>query len=1138
MTTTHAVPPPEFDVFLAHNSQDKPSVIAIANELRSRGLKPWLDWEQIPPGQPFQGVIQQAVMKVKSVAIFIGPAGLGRWQSLELRSAVTQFVERGIPVIPVLLPGVADMPSTFLFLREFNSVRFVSSVHEPESIARLAWGITVERANEPDGSAETTERVTVGTTQVGGGVHVTVKPGVVGRFLGFLRRRSGEPAAPPPPRPPIVAKGLRSFDEHDADFFLALLPGARDLSGLPQSLRFWKTRFEETDPNKTFRIGLLYGPSGCGKSSLMKAGILPRLADSVIPIYVEATAEDTEARMLSGLRRYCQELPPKSGLVATLQQKKRIPEGKKLVIILDQFEQWLYDKQDFGSAELTQALAECDGERIQCVLMVRDDFWTPVTRFLRHLETKQEEGRNMAMVDLFDLSHARNVLTVFGKALGALDESEPLPKQQQAFVNEVVEGIARSGKVICVRLALFVEMLRYKAWTIATLNAIGGIEGLCANFWDETLTAKSDRPQRRKHERAAKAVFKALLPEPGQTIRGAARSRQAILEASGYQNSPSDFEELIQILDNDLHLITPTVSLMSELEDVASSATLTGSGLDLQEDKQASSAILQTSSDGLKPKRDDLTLSRDAQKYYQLTHDYLVPSLRDWLSREQKRTMCGRAELSLEERSALWNDRPENLRLPGWWEYGTIRLLVRRFVWTNPEKEMMRAAARYYRKWTVVALILTFAVYWSSKEAADWMRVRTLMKALDVGAERKVVSELSSIPHWAVTPLEERLGSENASPEVRAVCAAALINLQHASKVWPYLQQNPFDKEGRYLVQRLTNLGTSREVLNWYLTNERDASVKASTILMLSSDSAKESFDDREHSLVLQLYRSDPDAGVHGAAWFFLVKTLGWEQVQQQATERTQDWHTTKGGMTMIRVPEGKPRPYLLYKGDGRDTQAFYISQCPVISRGPKYLGFPDYEEMTWRGAIEMCNALSRKEGIAEYYKIEGDIVVASGGDGYRIPRVEELVWAGVSELACYTEARSGASWWGDTGLQLSGSLRDVVINGESMSLSGILSRRQLDIVRSYLINPNMVHLVRWMPNARGLSGIRWPGHWISMELEDLSKNTEPATNAVLYVTPDYRSLMWPHGSRPPRTLPTLSSNERCCLQPVRSCAP
>ena len=50
----------------------------------------------------------------------------------------------------------------------------------------------------------------------------------------------------------VVPKGLRSFDAHDADFFLELLPGPRDRDGLPDSIRFWKTRIEETDSDRRF----------------------------------------------------------------------------------------------------------------------------------------------------------------------------------------------------------------------------------------------------------------------------------------------------------------------------------------------------------------------------------------------------------------------------------------------------------------------------------------------------------------------------------------------------------------------------------------------------------------------------------------------------------------------------------------------------------------------------------------------------------------------------------------------------------------------------------------------------------------------------------------------------------------------
>src|SRR5262249_26144765 len=104
----------------------------------------------------------------------------------------------------------------------------------------------------------------------------------------------------PPVR--IVPKGLRSFDAQDADFFLELMPGPRDRDGLPDSIRFWKSRVEEADPGRTFAVGLIYGPSGCGKSSLVKAGLLPRLRHDVIAVYVEADADGTEARLLGGLR--------------------------------------------------------------------------------------------------------------------------------------------------------------------------------------------------------------------------------------------------------------------------------------------------------------------------------------------------------------------------------------------------------------------------------------------------------------------------------------------------------------------------------------------------------------------------------------------------------------------------------------------------------------------------------------------------------------------------------------------------------------------------------------------------------------------------------------------------------------------
>ncbi len=81
---------------------------------------------------------------------------------------------------------------------------------------------------------------------------------------------------------------------------------------------------------------------------------------------------------------------------------------KKVVIVLDQFEQWLHAKKEETNTELVRALRQCNGVGLQCIVMVRDDFWLAVSRFLRDLETRLVEGQNSALVDLFDLDHARN----------------------------------------------------------------------------------------------------------------------------------------------------------------------------------------------------------------------------------------------------------------------------------------------------------------------------------------------------------------------------------------------------------------------------------------------------------------------------------------------------------------------------------------------------------------------------------------------------------------------------------------------------------------------------------------------------------------------------------------------------------
>jgi hypothetical protein len=63
-----------FDVFLCHNSEDKPAVRKIARTLAKKEIKPWLDEKEIRPGTSWQ------------------------------------FVKRKCPVIPVVLPSAKTTP--------------------------------------------------------------------------------------------------------------------------------------------------------------------------------------------------------------------------------------------------------------------------------------------------------------------------------------------------------------------------------------------------------------------------------------------------------------------------------------------------------------------------------------------------------------------------------------------------------------------------------------------------------------------------------------------------------------------------------------------------------------------------------------------------------------------------------------------------------------------------------------------------------------------------------------------------------------------------------------------------------------------------------------------------------------------
>ncbi len=554
----------------------------------------------------------------------------------------------------------------------------------------------------------------------------------------------------------VVPKGLRCFDEHDADFFLELLPGPRDRHGLPESLRFWKQRLEANETEQAFSVGLLYGPSGCGKSSLVRAGLLPRLSSEIDVVFVEATQDSTEDRISRGLQTRYPGIPTETlaAQIAWLRDRK-VTGRRKTVLVIDQLEQWLHGREIDAQQPLVQALRQCNGSKVQCLLMMRDDFWMAATRLMRELEIRLVEGDNSAAVDLFSLKHTRRVLNSFGIAFQALSGPEQrLTPEQRLFLDKAIEGLSEEGQVVCVRLTLFAEMMKQRPWTSETLKQVGGVSGIGVTFLEETFCSRNAPPEYRRHQLAARRLLQALLPQSNEDIKGHMRTSEELLQVSGYSSQPHEFQRLVEILNEELRLITPTDpgSQVANPDSVDKLPTL-------------------------------------AQRYYQLTHDYLVPSLRNWLTRKQRETHKGRAEIKLTERATQWNARPENRFLPSLLEWIDIRARTAAGSWSLSERTMMIRAGRLHLTRCGVAtsvVLITIFLFMHALEKlnrqAVRQRVAAAVNALSTASGSSVpqaIQMLEALPSDSV--IEELKDKYSSAEEPEKLCLA--YGLAHFERV-------------------------------------------------------------------------------------------------------------------------------------------------------------------------------------------------------------------------------------------------------------------------------------------------------------------------------------------------------------------
>lgn len=306
--------------------------------LERRGVPTFVDWRNLIAGLPWPEKLERALLDSRAVVVFVGPTGLGAWQTREMYFALDlQTRNADLRVIPVLLAG-ADPPTGFLALNTWVDLRNGITEATLEPLLRAIDGASVSR----------------------------------------------------PVLDVCPYRDLRAFREEDAALFYGRGDAIKELvSRVDASTRV---------PNAIALVAAV-GPSGSGKSSVVMAGVLPalrrqrppsivwdaltftpgdapwhRFADALLPL-LDPSLSETQ-RIAEGAT-LAAALRTEGGITTAITRVLQKSGGTdRLLVIADQFEE-LFTLADPATArEFVRALLAASRSVPMTVLLtLRSDYY-------------------------------------------------------------------------------------------------------------------------------------------------------------------------------------------------------------------------------------------------------------------------------------------------------------------------------------------------------------------------------------------------------------------------------------------------------------------------------------------------------------------------------------------------------------------------------------------------------------------------------------------------------------------------------------------------------------------------------------------------------------------------------------------
>ena len=285
---------------------------------------------------------------------------------------------------------------------------------------------------------------------------------------------------PPDPSEPAVCpfRGLAPFDAAHAEYF------------------FGRERLVAELVARLVGSTLLavVGPSGSGKSSAVRAGLLPALADGVVPgaeSWRRAVMRPGERPLAELSRTLARAVPEAGGEDAApwiADALDRLEPGERLVLLIDQFEEAFVACRDQAErAAFFDALAEGAGdpdERLVVVLAIRADFYG---RCAEHADLSTLVSANQLLVGPMRRDELRRAIELPSRRAGL--------RIEPGLVSALVGDVAGEPGGLPLLSAALVELWQQRDGRTLRRRAYeqtGGVKGAVARLAEDAYQRLSE----------------------------------------------------------------------------------------------------------------------------------------------------------------------------------------------------------------------------------------------------------------------------------------------------------------------------------------------------------------------------------------------------------------------------------------------------------------------------------------------------------------------------------------------------------------------------------------------------------------------------------------------------------------------